>query len=901
MFDVLWGKKINQSSIQNAHTTRAVGEEGRLSFHHAVAVLALLFCLHSHNSFAVTDDSIPFNIPQQRADRALTQFAEQANLTLVFPFEQVKDKTANRLVGNYPIATAVQLLLRNTGLTPAFSDHLVLTIVSEPKGKSMNTTNSSKRKTVLAGLVGLFAAGGMTQAIAQGGEAATGQGRIDEIIVTATKRETRLQDTAMSISALDNDTINKRGLVGMSDYLSALPGVTMQDRGSSQNNIIIRGIASAPQSEDSTVGVYFGESPLTGLGSNSSSDTSGSVDIKLVDIDRVEVLRGPQGTLYGSGSIGGTVRVIPVSPKLDQFESKIATRYSQTSEEGGTNTMVQGIVNVPLIEDKLAVRGVAYQFDNSGFINNIASSANNPNVSTLEALGGVAIDQDDIGSDEYDGFRITTIWQANDDLSITLGYTKQKIKQKGFPEVDMDLNEDFQQIRLGTGPEGSNDKAGFMNNSIDISNMLIEYDLGWGEIVSSSSWIDYSWSTEIDLSMLTAPLYGVLGPVYDDFETNNDVTIGEIRLTSKLDGPLQFLAGVYYENNDQKESSSRQWNGDSSLDPGFFLFLLDGVATTKQQAVFGELSYDVTDRVVATVGARFFDYEQYAKNVSNVFFANSNLDNSDRDHSYKVSLAWTPQKDTLIYAQWSEGYRIGKPFVKPNPQFCDIDNDGLIDGLGVAAKEATDPDTSENFELGVKMSLANDRINLNATVYRINWEGMPVTIVAPCFFAFVLNAGESNSEGIELETQLLVTENLTLALSASYGEAKLTEDIPLLSASTGFGGNGDNLPGSADYNLGIGLEYAFTISGFDAFFRSDYSYVDEYFHNFSETGQASGGYSRIDLKAGVAINNFEIDIFVNNLSNADEFTWVESVFGGSGNRAYRLRPRTVGLNLNYQF
>ena len=183
MLDVLWGKKINQSSIQNAQITSAVGEEGRLTFRNAVAVLAVLFCLHSHNSFAVTDDTIPFNIPQQRADRALTQFAEQANLTLVFPFEQLKDKTANRLVGNYPIATAANLLLRNTGLTPSFSDQLVLTIAIEHKGKRMNITNSSKRKTVLAGLVGLFAAGGMPcRPSAQGGQAATGQSAIDEII-----------------------------------------------------------------------------------------------------------------------------------------------------------------------------------------------------------------------------------------------------------------------------------------------------------------------------------------------------------------------------------------------------------------------------------------------------------------------------------------------------------------------------------------------------------------------------------------------------------------------------------------------------------------------------------------------------------------------------------------------
>ncbi len=374
MLDVLWGKKINQSSIQNAQITSAVGEEGRLTFRNAVAVLAVLFCLHSHNSFAVTDDTIPFNIPQQRADRALTQFAEQANLTLVFPFEQLKDKTANRLVGNYPIATAANLLLRNTGLTPSFSDQLVLTIAIEHKGKRMNITNSSKRKTVLAGLVGLFAAGGAMQASGQDGQTATSQSVIDEILVTATKRATSLQDTPMSISALGSDTIEKRGLVGMDDYLRTVPGVSFQDRGAGQNSIVMRGIAVSPQTENEAVGVYYGETPIAGLSNAGNGGGGGNLDIKLVDIERIEVLRGPQGTLYGSGSMGGTVRVIPKAPNLQDVEGSISGRFSNTSEEGDNNTMIQGVINVPLIEDTLAMRAVAYQFDNSGYIKNVAGS-----------------------------------------------------------------------------------------------------------------------------------------------------------------------------------------------------------------------------------------------------------------------------------------------------------------------------------------------------------------------------------------------------------------------------------------------------------------------------------------------------------------------------------------------
>ena len=451
MFEVLWGKKFNQSSIQNAQITSAVGEEGRLTFRNAVAVLAVLFCLHSHNSFAVTDDTIPFNIPQQRADRALTQFAEQANLTLVFPFEQLKDKTANRLVGDYPIATAINLLLHNTGLTPRFSDQLVLTIASEPKGKRMNTTNSSKRKTVLAGLVGLFAAGGMTQAVAQGGEAATGQSAIDEIIVTANKREQSLQDTAMAISALSRDTIEKRGLVDMDDYLRTLPGVSMQDRGANQNSVVIRGLAADPQSENSAAGIYYGETPVTDLGSPSNTGVAGNADLKLVDIERIEVLRGPQGTLYGSGSMSGTVRVIPVAPNLDQVEGKLVASISQTGDKGSANNMMQGVLNIPLIEDQMAIRGVVYKFDNSGYIENVAASQPTSDIVDSIAVGGVARDRGDIGNDEYTGLRLTALWKPSDELDVTLAYTHQEIKQDGIPEVNTSLTDEYQQVRLRTG------------------------------------------------------------------------------------------------------------------------------------------------------------------------------------------------------------------------------------------------------------------------------------------------------------------------------------------------------------------------------------------------------------------------------------------------------------------
>ena len=163
-----------------------------------------------------------------------------------------------------------------------------------------------------------------------------------------------------------------------------------------------------------------------------------------------------------------------------------------------------------------------------------------------------------------------------------------------------------------------------------------------------------------------------------------------------------------------------------------------------------------------------------------------------------------------------------------------------------------------------------------------------------------MNAGKSKSQGVELEAQASFTENLTMTMGVAYNDSTLTEDIPNVS---GFGVKGDNLPGSADYNINLGLQYHFTLAGHDAFIRSDYTYVGEFYNNFSEAGQPAGGYSQINLKAGIKLNQFDVELFVNNLTNADDFTWIEALYSdfGGANRAYRLKPRTVGLNVGYQF
>ena len=734
----------------------------------------------------------------------------------------------------------------------------------------------------------------MTQAVAQGGEAATGQSAIDEIIVTATKRGegSSIQDTAMSISALGKEIIKKRGLVGMNDYLRTLPGVNIIDTGVGRNAIIVRGISADPQIEGfntgPTVGVYLGDTPIAGYASGSTSD------LKMVDIDRVEVLRGPQGTLYGSSSLAGTVRNIPTAPNLSSFSGDVSMGYSNTSQADGGNTKFVGAINIPLISDKFAVRAVVYRFEESGHIKNIAGS-NPVFVATAAALNvpELAVDKDDIGHSNYRGFRFTALFQPIDNLATTFTYIKQNLDQEGFPESDIDLGTYTQsRYQLGSLVGGGERLA----DDVEIVSLSIEYDFSLATVTSTSSWVEEQLVRNTDLSSLV----GV--PLPQDFSNEADVFTEELRIASKFNGPAQFVAGLYYEDTESGFSERDYWGGDqafNSLDPTTpLLGAFDDSFTLEQKAIFGEVSYDITDQVVITAGLRAFEYEKIDTKIRSGFLAGgsstSMTDLDDSGTTYKLGVAYTNENDDLFYANWAEGFRLGRS-VATLPTTCDANNDGIIDGTTVPiTHDKTDPDTLETYEVGGKFTF-NEGALLNIALYQSNWDGIPINVVGTCVLSTVVNAGKARVQGMEVEAVIYATSEFRLDISGSYVNAELTDNAP------GVGGAvGDRLPGSPEYTFNLGAQYDFSVAGKAAYVRSDYSYVGKFYNNLKEVGDAAGGYHQLNLRTGLAINNFNLDLYINNLTNADEFTWVDSLFTVN-RRATVLRPRTIGLNLGYEF
>ena len=583
------------------------------------------------------------------------------------------------------------------------------------------------------------------------------------------------------------------------------------------------------------------------------------------------------------------------------------------------------MINIPVIEDKLAIRAVTYRHDTSGFINNTAGTVLATNgfvrqgiraADIVAAVGGADLyqNEDDVGNTTHNGGRVAALWKPVDALSVTLQHVYQDVDQEGQPYVELGVGGGYEQITVQFGDvEGLSGKQPGHSDEINITNLVLEYDLDWANLLSSSAWMEEDSAFNRDESAFGGR------PVPFLTEASTETFSQELRLASQLEGPLQFVAGVYYEETDLNGSTERWGSTDAQVAFLLSVFGLPGnpFGSTSHQvtqddfdrsidqlAYYAELSYEFNEQLELTLGARRFDYERSFRNIQEGLFG-SGEQSSQFDESgtnVKVNLSYTPNDDTLVYAQWAEGFRLGNAVVPPPSSICDVNNDGVLDGTGVSLKNGFDSDTTENIELGAKLTLLNDRLQVNAAAYRIDWQDIPLFVFGgalpgqaqTCFLGAITNAGEARSQGFEIETTYQITQNLRGSLGGAYTDAELTEDSPSIG-----GVSGDRLPSSPDYNINVGLQYEFELAGHASYVSGDYAYVSQFYNRLGETGVALGDYGQLNVSAGTALNNFNIELFAHNLTNEDALTHADTLV--PDNRAYQLRPRTIGLNIGYQF
>jgi iron complex outermembrane receptor protein len=744
--------------------------------------------------------------------------------------------------------------------------------------------------------------------LAAGQAFAQDNGQIEEVVVTALKRSTTVQTTPISISAVTEKSLQALGASGIQDYFRTVPNLQVEGNSPTNRRLTLRGVRSAGEA---TVGLYYDETPLTGPAGTTADASSTSADVNLFDAERVEVLRGPQGTLYGSGSMGGTLRVILNKPDSSEYSGAVEVQGT-TQKDGGPGYSVKGMVNVPLIQDKLAARLVLYQAEQGGYIDNIV------------------LNKKDINEQHSTGGRLMLGFTPTDDLTITATGLFQKTTLDGqnswYPALG---KKDYSTNARVIAPTDDN---------LRMYNVTAKWDLNFATITATSSYYkwtllrnsDYTPTLSANRANATScrnyiaggpAAAGTTNPAcstaqmaqytaYADSRTPGALyqPMGltswnhELRANGSLfDDKLDWTAGAYLEKRDDFIESQVAKASAAGVINATDLTAWRHVGTeTKQTAFFGEITYKPIEKLSITGGLRRFDYDKTVSGqvlISNFITQSyvgpaAQVDASASGWVSKVNVSYQVTSDAMVYALAAKGFRPGGANNVP----------GLASALLAYA-----PDSLWNYEAGVKTQWFDRRLTLNAAAYQIDWSNMQISATsANGAFGFLTNAGAAKIQGLEIEATARPISGLTLSATAAFVDAKLTQDqansTVLIGGSTGL--RGDAFPNVADFSGSVAAEYTWPLQGdLNGFLRADYAYVGESASQFRPTFsqyEKQGDYGYANLRGGVEGPDWGAYVFLNNATNEVGLMSVTTALNNP-KQVVSINPRTLGVQVRKRF
>ncbi len=768
----------------------------------------------------------------------------------------------------------------------------------------MNTSSKRGPRIVVALLASLLSCIAL-QSAAVAADAPVASTALEEVVVTANKRgEQSTQDTPAAISALSGDDLQKSGVVNFADYAGLIPSLSYTDLGPGDKKYVIRGVTSKGPA---TVGVYYDETVITAQ--NAGDGGGRNADIALFDLDRIEVLKGPQGTLYGASSMSGTIRYITKKPVLNKFEGYVETEVSATSS-GGTNHNFNGAINVPLVNDRLALRAVGWYIKNDGYIDDVripAGPVNNANDDTTK------------------GGRVTLRWQATDNLNIIATGTMQNLDAGGSSRYTPPGAQSFGDAGAGFPPVAGGDLINTdlalspWQEKIKIAGITAELTAAGGVFTATANHfnrqIDYAFDSSPILFFFGVPIPGVtLQP------QERRINSAEVRYASKFAGPVNFVAGgfVQDEKNDFrveviKTNAAGQPNGPfSPLDSDDALTNPNGNTffgrydnnKIKQYAGFGEATWNLTDKLTALAGVRYFHSKQDSVQDTTHPFGGFGTNipvgpqspptRTDTKTTFKVNLSYKIDQNLLVYATASEGFRVGGtnsadlPFVAGD----------IPPGFG--------PDTLWNYEIGEKSEFLDGRLRVNVAAYEIRWSDIQVQSTDKTgAFLFTTNAGTGKVDGLEIEASALLAQGLVFDFGGSYTNSRLTSDpAPIPVSDPNFAKSGDRFPVVPLVQFSAALTYTVPVSADSSMnFRADVTHrgsTNTQFNTASRFNVPLQSYDLVNLRAGLDWRNWQFTVFIKNV--LDRRAQVDAISSDQDPLArITSRPRTGGLAANYRF
>jgi len=789
---------------------------------------------------------------------------------------------------------------------------------------------SNVARTVL--LAGTIAAVGA-------GIPAHAQQQVEEIIVTATKRESSIQDVPFSINVQTQQDIRRSGATNLEELSRNVAGLTVQNLGPGQSQVAIRGVSAGQIVRDQPgvkeqVGVYLDESVI--------SLSLFTPDFDLFDLNRVETLRGPQGTLFGSGSVGGTIRYITNQPDTEAFDASVELDLN-TITDGEVGGHVKGMVNLPFADGKAALRAVGYTTEYGGFVD------------ARREGGGVS---EDVNSGNRTGARVALTFMPTDSLTITPRIVYQEIETDGFNRQEaynlyanpftttrppVQLGEREQHLLLDE--EFSDEtlladlvvEAAFDAFALTVTGSFLERD-----ILVSRDASALTGSVSVDVGMAEA---GILLPSNLRDTTDLEQTTFEARLSSTTDGRWQWLVGAFLSDTKRDYAqrlptpgyaafldaavgagtSADNANGYPDLDSPYSADLPYDI---EQFAFFGEVSYDVTDAFNLTVGGRYYDFDETRTITQGGFFSSRfvGTDNTSSDGFTPRVLASLALSDTVtLNAQVSQGFRLGGVNDPLNLQLCTPEDEAIFGPF-----LTYDDEKMWNYEAGIKSTFANG-VTLNAAAFYADIEDLQVTLDAgTCSSRVSFNVADAHTAGLEFELGAQPFEAFELSLAGSFLEAEFDSTVTNAFGSI-LGGveDGNRLASVPEFQLAATGTYYFPLAfggGTDAYLSATVHHVGDRITQPTDqlagagdfvSGLPFGGatgdevtsldleldaYTLVNLSAGIIRDSWEAVLYINNVGDENANLSFDRERGGRARLGFRTnQPRTIGITLRKSF
>lgn len=847
-------------------------------FRSAWAAVACAICA-SITAFAAPPK--PFDIPAGPLVQALEALEKQAPIELIFQPAQLGSFRTVGVKGMYEPADAIRALLKGTPLR-LYTDSNGAMVIALPRPSSGSRQEQPAPKAVSP------APGNQRSSLqpgeTPGGSTATNNGvtssaapegavPLQEVIVTAQKRSQRLQDVPIPVTVINTTQLVSNDALRLRDYYTSVPGLMVAPISIQTSQLLaIRGLITGEGAP--TVGIVIDDIPY-----GSSTALGGGQGIPDIDpgaLAQIEVLRGPQGTLYGANSLGGLVKVVTLDPSTDALSGRIAAGTDGLENGARLGYNLRASVNVP-ISDTLAVRASGFRVLEPGWLDAPARGI------------------DGVNEEVSDGGMLSALWKAPSGISFKLDAMYQKTEDGSVPDASQlpGLGQLDQSYALDT----ANSKE------VQFYAGVLKIPLGQGTLTSLTGYNISSFNSEADASWLygaglVEPLFGVAG-VWLTADATTTKLSQELRLSTPIGARLDWLAGAYFTRENTQFLANLMAVSPQSEQVVGSVLNSEFPTTYKEYAAYTDLTLKVSSRFDIQLGGRYTRFKQGGFELDdgiynmlffrpprpNPFIAGpESLDADSSTYLLTPRLRLTP--DLMIYARVASGYRAGGINVTDAP--------GIPTGYG--------PDKTYNYELGLKADWLNHALSVDASAYSIDWKDIQLFLRGPTGAGYLNNGGDAKSQGLELMVQARPSRGLTLSGWVAWNAAVLTQNFPATSSVQGM--DGDRLPYNMRFSGNLAAQQVFALPrDGSGYVGADVSYVDARLGEFAAGGLRAylPAYAKTDAHGGVRYGSWSVDLFANNLTDRRGILTRGQDTGGPPYSVTYIQPRTVGLNVAKSF